>query len=127
MPTLLAAALTLLPSCFGFLLRSSPPSCSVSEVTSDRRLVNTRLMAGVPWIWVSAKDPKAQVARILSYFLTLTLTPNPISTPTLTLTLTLTQVAQILSYFDLECDASLYMTRCVECNTGGFQLRTRSN
>ena len=65
-------------------------------VTSDRRLVNTRMMSQVPWIWLSSKNPKAQVA-------------------------------QILSYFQLKCDPSLYMTRCVECNTGGFVLRTKED
>ena len=47
---------------------ATDPACVVGGglrvvITSDRRLVNTRLMAGVPWIWVSAKDPKAQVAQ----------------------------------------------------------------
>jgi len=37
------------------------------------------------------------------------------------------QVALILEFFECEIDPRLYMTRCVECNSGGFLLKTRDD
>ena len=65
-------------------------------LTQDRRLVVTKAMSGLPWLWLSRANPKEQITDILDFF-------------------GLTD----------KCDPALFMSVCVDCNGYPFERRSR--
>ena len=49
--------------------RASEGQQPVIVLTSDRKLVSTRAMGGLPWLWLSAHHPKEQVITICTFLL----------------------------------------------------------